>query len=413
MPKTILYLQYVPSESARKKLQGVQKYATKTGWSINIIEDCRRISDVSRLLDLWKPDGCIADCAGLDNAFSAESFGATPTVFLNRSAGDPSDRIASVFHSQRRSAIAASKEIIRLGLRHFAFASLFRQTTWSDIRKGVFSKILALHGFVPDVFLGDIMGTTSQARLHGDMRNFIESLPKPSGVFAANDTTAREVISAAKALGFSIPDELAIVSIDNNELIAGNMTPSLSSVEINFTEAGFLAAQLLDRQMDKPGKKLKNVFFGPLRVVRRTSTMPLKRKDAYVEAARERIMRDVATGLTAADITKMFPCSRRMAEIRFRQSTGMSIGDAIHESRFTLVLSFLKREDIQLDAIADLTGWKSSAVLRQYFKRKTGMSMREYRNKLRHSQFTPDSHFPLFKDKPPAIPGSRVRPQKD
>jgi LacI family transcriptional regulator len=381
MSKTILYLQYMPSESARQKLQGAQKYANAHGWSVNIIEDCRRVTDISRLLKLWKPNGCIADCAGVSNAFNPKAFGSTPVVFLNRSAGEPSDNIASVYHNQRQSALAASKEIIRLGRSHFAFISLYGNSTWSNIRKGVFSRILAIHGFVPAVFTADILNATSQTHIQKDLRNFLQNLPKPSGVFAANDTTAREVISTANALGLSIPDDLAVVSIDNNELIAANITPSLSSVEINFNEAGFFAAQLLDQQMQMPGIRLKNIFFGPLRVVRRASSDPLRKRDACVEAARERIIHDAATGLTAADVTQMFPCSRRMAEIRFRKATGMSIGDAILEARFTVVLSLLKRKEIRLEAIADLSGWKSPAVLRQYFKRKTGISMREWRNR--------------------------------
>ena len=386
MSKTILYLQYMPSESARHKLQGTQKYANKRGWTVNIIEDCRRVANVSRLLDLWKPDGCIADCAGISNAFSPKAFSATPTVFLNRSAGDKPDRIASVFHNQRQSALLASKEIIRLGRSHFAFMSLFGDTTWSNIRKGVFIKTLALHGFSPEIFTANTMGSAANALIQNKMRQFLSNLTKPACIFAANDTTAREVISTANALGLSIPDDLAVVSIDNNELVAANITPSLSSVEINFNEAGFLAAQLLDQQMEKPSVKIKNIFFGPLRMMRRASTMLLQRKDSCVEAARERIIRDAANGLTAADVTQMFPCSRRMAEIRFRKATGTSIGDAILEARFSLVLSLLKREDILLDTIADIAGWKSAAVLRQYFKRKTGISMRDYRKKHKRTE---------------------------
>ena len=376
----------MPSESARHKLQGTQKYANKRGWTVNIIEDCRRVANVSRLLDLWKPDGCIADCAGISNAFSPKAFSATPTVFLNRSAGDKPDRIASVFHNQRQSALLASKEIIRLGRSHFAFMSLFGDTTWSNIRKGVFIKTLALHGFSPEIFTANTMGSAANALIQNKMRQFLSNLTKPACIFAANDTTAREVISTANALGLSIPDDLAVVSIDNNELVAANITPSLSSVEINFNEAGFLAAQLLDQQMEKPSVKIKNIFFGPLRMMRRASTMLLQRKDSCVEAARERIIRDAANGLTAADVTQMFPCSRRMAEIRFRKATGTSIGDAILEARFSLVLSLLKREDILLDTIADIAGWKSAAVLRQYFKRKTGISMRDYRKKHKRTE---------------------------
>lgn len=223
------------------------------------------------------------------------------------------------------------------------------------------------------------MGSAANTLIQSKMRQFLSKIAKPTCVFAANDTTAREVISSAKALELSIPDDIAVVSIDNNELIATSITPSLSSVEINFNEAGLMAAELLDQQMKNPEAKLKNIFFSPLRVMRRASTMLLQRKDSCVEAAQERIIRDATNGLTAADVAQMFPCSRRMAEIRFRKATGTSIGDAILDARFTLVLSLLKRNDIHLDTIADFTGWKSPAVLRQYFKRKTGLSMRTYR----------------------------------
>ena len=362
-------------------MQGVQQYANKRGWSVNIVEDCRRVANVSRLLDIWQPDGCIADCAGVSKAFAPKPFGKTPVVFLNRAADDPPDCIASVYHNQRQSALAASKEIIRLGRSHFAFVSLFDNTAWSNIRRNVFGKILAMHGMVPKVFTANIMKAAALARIQRDLRSFLSDLPKPSGIFTVNDITAREVISAANRLGISIPDDLAIVSIDNHESIAPHVTPSLSSVEINFTEAGFLAAQLLDQKMSEPGIRLKNIFFGPLRVVRRASTTPLRRRDKCVEEARERIIRDATTGLTAADVVKMFPCSRRMAEIRFRNATGTSIGDAIHDAMFESVLLLLRRNDIQLEAIADLTGWKSPAVLRQYFKRRTGLSMRDWRAK--------------------------------
>ena len=379
MEKSVLYLQYAPSESARRKLQGVQKYAGKHGWSVTVIEECRRIPDISRILTLWRPNGCIADCSGISKAFSPRAFGKTPVVFLNRATDDPRDHVTSVYHNQRQSALAASKEIIRLGRSHFAFVSLIGNTTWSNMRRDVFAKILAMHGMVPEVFTANIMKAAALARIQRDLRSFLSDLPKPSGIFAVNDITAREVISAANRLGISIPDDLAIVSIDNHESIAPHVTPSLSSVEINFTEAGFLAAQLLDRKMSESGIRLKSIFFGPLRVVRRASTTPLRRRDRCVEEARERIIRDATTGLTAADVVKMFPCSRRMAEIRFRNATGTSIGDAIHDAMFESVLLLLRRNDIQLEAIADLTGWKSPAVLRQYFKRRTGLSMRDWR----------------------------------
>ena len=176
MSRTILYLQYTPSEKKKKKMQGVQQYANRRGWSVNIVEDCRRVANVSRLLDIWQPDGCIADCAGVSKAFAPKPFGKTPVVFLNRAADDPPDCIASVYHNQRQSALAASKEIIRLGRSHFAFVSLFDNTAWSNIRRNVFGKILAMHGMVPKVFTANIMDASSLTSAKSALRSFLSEL---------------------------------------------------------------------------------------------------------------------------------------------------------------------------------------------------------------------------------------------
>ena len=82
-----------------------------------------------------------------------------------------------------------------------------------------------------------------------------------------------------------------------------------------------------------------------------------------------------------------------MAEIRFRNATGTSIGDAIHDAMFESVLLLLRRKDIQLEAIADLTGWKSPAVLRQYFKRRTGLSMQDWRAGTSVKRATTTKHY--------------------
>ena len=414
MKKNILLLQYTTGESCRKMLKGAQRYANiRNKWEFTAISNCENIPSVKELLKFWKPDGCIADCGGIAGAFRPKDFGDIPLVMLNRSADETNDSIPSVFHDQRETAKLATKEILRLSRGSLAFVSWIKNTKWSQQRETEFVATAKMHGCSPHIFHAWKLGKNETHEVQAKLQRFLGEIPLPGAVFAANDRMARETVTAARIIGLAVPDDLAVVGIDNNEIFANSGTTSLTTVEIDFERAGFMAAEMLNQILSGSPEMHKKRLFGPLRLIRRVSTNTTRRKDSVVDEAREYIRKNFTGHISAKEVAALFPCSRRMAEIRFRAATGHSIGEEILDARMDTVKGYLLSSDTNLDALANLTGWKSPAVLRQYFKRKTGMSMREYRNKLRHSQFTSNSHYILFKDKPPAIPGSGIRPEKD
>lgn len=222
-----------------------------------------------------------------------------------------------------------------------------------------------------------------------DCGDFLCKLPVPSAVFAANDRMAHEVIAAAHAIWMSVPDDIAVVGIDNNEMIALSTNPSLTTVEVDFEKAGFSAGELLDSMLSDPSSKHARRFFGALRLIRRGSTAVNKKRDPTVNAAQEYILRHCTDSISVKDVAAMFPCSRRMAEVRFRAATGHAIGEEIREARMNIVKGYLTSSTTNLDAIANMSGWKSSAVLRQYFKRKTGLTLSAWRKAQRNGKAKP------------------------
>ena len=389
MKKKILFLQYTNGESCRKLLKGAQRYANiRNRWEFSAIANSKSVPSIKELLKFWKPNGCIADCGGIGRAFNPKDFGAIPLVMLNRSADETNDDIPSVFHNQRESAQLAIKEILRLSRGSLAFISWIKNTKWSLIRETEFVEAMRIHGYAPHSFHAWRLGKEETHEVQKELRNFLRNMPIPSAVFAANDRMAREAIDAAHAIGLSVPDDIAVVGIDNNEMIALSGNPSLTTVEIDFEEAGFVAAELLDNVLSDPSAKHGKRFFGPLRLIRRGSTTIARRKDQVVEDAREYIRRHCTDGISSKDVASLFPCSRRMAEIRFRAATGHAIGEEILDARMDLVKGYLSSSTINIDAIANLSGWKSSAILRQYFKRKTGLTLSAWRKSQRKGKPT-------------------------
>ena len=213
------------------------------------------------------------------------------------------------------------------------------------------------------------------------LRKFLASLKRPCAVFAANDTTAESVLSAAAMERLKSPDDVAVAGVDNYEPICEHTSPHLTSVEPDFRRGGRLAAtMLLDLAANKGkwrGSRMQT--FGPLRVVRRASTRVLAVPDKAAAAALDLIRREACNGLSSARVAALFPCSRRQADSRFRRATGRSILEEIHSVQLERAKQLIRDTSIQLKALSDFCGFTNPNSLRKFFLRETGMTMSEWR----------------------------------
>lgn len=378
----ILYFQASAKSSAPGKLYGVQEIAAIKGWHVQAVDGNLSRERIAELRDFWHPIGAIAECGSETSIVDTSIFGNLPVVFYAHNPKSLPASALSVSHNSAETARAAAKELLTTNFENFAFIPFERKTYWSEERKAAFMAALKLNGKKCSVF-DDSSKYLDQKERQIELRRFLAFLEKPCAVFAANDVTAADVVTAARFENIDIPKDLAIIGVDNYEHICDHTVPPLSSIEPDFRRGGQLAAMMLITALQTPhgfiGERHRS--FGPLRVVRRATTRILHAWDAQVGNALELIRNEACSGLTAAKVAKLFPCSRRLADIRFRAATGRTILGEIHRVRLERAKQFLQETGKQLKSISDFCGFSNPNSLRKFFRRETGMAMGEWRKK--------------------------------
>lgn len=209
---------------------------------------------------------------------------------------------------------------------------------------------------------------------------FIASLPKPCGIFAVNDEMAMNVMSAALMSGYNIPHDVAIASIDNDELLCDNAPVSLSSIAPDFEKSGRLAAELLLKTIDRPDLPLVVDHYGAAPLVRRKSTSVFKvRMHGVIEALEAIRMQYAHAEFDVDSVVSIMDCSRRSAETRFLKSTGETIGAAIRRRRLEAAEQLLQDDYLSISSIAARCGFADVGTFQKAFQRAHGQSPTAWR----------------------------------
>ena len=209
-----------------------------------------------------------------------------PPVYLDRDPSLKGKIRFSVNADLKSSAEIAAKELLALDFDDYAFVGFPLPLFWTKEREKAFCEAIKLNGRRCHVFDS---GARPGIRRLESLRKWLRELPKPCGILAAFDGTAEEVLAACSLENIRVPEDFAVMGIDNNEEICDNTKPTLSSICPDFEKAGFLCGELLDKQLRDPKARGENRTFGILGVVKRKSTTVFKHTDARVTAAVEYI----------------------------------------------------------------------------------------------------------------------------
>ena len=379
--KTLLYFHPHGSTSWGLVVDGVKDIAAKAGWHVQEVNVRPTHKNLEALRRFWNPVGVIVDAGAGVNELSSDDLRHFPVVFIDHDPATLPRNALSVCHDSAATAALAAKELLSTGFVHFAYVPFHEKRFWDDERESAFKNAIELNGKQCSVFRAGKASSADSVSHLRRLREFVASLPKPCGVFAANDRTAENVLTVARMLNLSMPHDLSVIGVDNYANVCENTSPTLTSVEPDFRRAGVSAAMMVLEAAQSNGRFAgeKKRVYGPLRVVRRASTRVLARHDAEVASALDMIEANACTGLTAAQVVKTFPCSRVYAEMRFRRATGQSILEAIQSVRLERAKELLRNPDQQIKAIADFCGFKSQNSLCKFFLKKTGMTMSAWR----------------------------------
>ena len=369
---TILFI----SSSARLEcvrfVKGVTAFAAHQPWNVQSIGGPLAKGQVARLLSFWKPDGCIVQCGGGDDV-PERLFGKTPVVYIDRSPDVASAGCLLVTQDSNRIGEIAARELLSLGCEHYAFIDISTSPFWSRERRTAFVEAITANGRAASVFTG---------KGKGSLMNFIANCPRPLGVFATNDAAAEPVFQVCSRLKLSIPDEVAILGVDNDEMLCEMMRPTLSTIIPNAESAGYVGAELLARRLADPKLSGVHLKYSPGTVYRRQSTMRLRRRDERVAAALEALRR--ANGdMSLGDVLEMIGDSRRNAEIRFKRATGRTVLEEMHALRIKCAQTMLASHAYRIGEIAERCGFRSEATFRRIFSAAAGCSAREWQKRER------------------------------
>ena len=378
--KTILFLTEVLAGTHVAKLEGVYDRAREYGWHVVDAEFENSRHSIADYIRTWRPDGCLVVGSALTAPLSPRSFAGLPTVYLDPDERTRRDGRAYVASDPRPLAEAAARELIALDCASYAYVGWNERTAWSEDRRRAFAAIIQDTGRPFAAFAGHC-DAKDKISFQRQLRAWLKRLPKPCGIFTANDTTAAQVIDACQSLKLDVPTDVAVVGVDNQEIICENAPVSITSIEIDFRAAGRLSAEALAEFMADPSRTPAPRLFGPGRMVRRQSTRQLLRASPVVERALEKIRREACFGLTAADVVAAMNLPRRGAERRFRAATGTSILEEINRQRLERAFSLLRRPGYPIALIAQQCGWSNDVFLKRLFKRTTGMTMRAWRKR--------------------------------
>ena len=383
MTKVVLFFQAATlrSKSWRDKLAGIYRFAEKSKWQVQMVQSGASADEIRYMLDIWKPIGCIVD-RSLSNARNpTKLFGPTPVVLMDQNPKTSSRQYSCVIHNSAATATLAAEELLRTGVDCYSYVPHWLATHWNRQRERALaacirknSKRFIAWGATP------FSHSNSTARQDELIAQRLKELPKPCGLLCANDQIAQRVMRVATGVGLVLPRDLTIIGIDNDEFICDNTTPTLSSVLPDFQKGGFLAAELLDAVISNPKAKPVTKHYGPLELIRRNSTRRFATEDKLVNRALELIATnafdpDFHTGFLLRELN----CSRSLLEMRFRAIQGHSIREEIQMLRFDKALSLLRKPNQAIAPIANLCGYASKPFFKRLFKKKTGLTMREWR----------------------------------
>ena len=266
---------------------------------------------------------------------------------------------------------AALDHLTERGLRHFGYCGDDR-FNWSQLRCRHFGASLAAAGLDYQVGPSPRQGPDA-------LMQWIRALPRPAGVLACYDIRGREVLDACQCAGVVVPDEVAVVGVDDDDLVCELSTPPLSSVAPDSRRAGWTAAELLDKLMAGIAVPPAPHLIPPLAVRTRRSTDMLAVEDADLAAALRLIRDRACDGLTVNQLVAHLPLSRRVLEARFRKVLGRSPHDQIIRVRLGRAKELLAGSSLTLDTIARRTGFRHGEYLSTVFRRECGEAPGRYR----------------------------------
>ena len=363
-------------------LRGVYKYAQETGehWTV-----CRMPSTLKGQYSFeefvnwakgWKADVVIGQFTpDVDyQAFRRNGIIFMPQDYISLFPGVP-----NITADYKKTGELAAERCVTRGFRNFAFFGN-NGMCWSDGRRDGFRDYLVEAGYGDSVYIYSRQRIDNLWFYRQDLlREWLLSLPRPVGVFCCDDNQAVILAEACSALGIKVPQEVAILGVDNDEILCNMANPPITSIDVDIERGGYEAAAMAVQMKHDPTYLGNDIVLQPLHIVTRESTNLITTKDVQVHLALTFIHSNLNRKIQVSDVLQHVPVSRRLLEQRFLKATGKSIYQYISEQRIDHFARLLLETDEPIGNLAARMDEPDPKSLSRRFKELKGCTPSEYR----------------------------------
>ena len=369
----------------RELLRGIGRYVQSHGpWSVYFTERGESDSEPEWIRD-WDGQGIITRSVTAKVSRVAQERGiAVVNLGYHRELA-PAVEMPCINCDHAATGEMVAAHFRKRGFAHFAYCHAIGGK-WSEDRRDAFVRSCEAAGAPVEVF--DMRSSSEgqsgdweedQERLSG----WVSSLPKPCAVMAAYDLFGARIIDACRRSGIRVPEEVAVVGVDNDPLICSVSWPPLSSVDQNVEEIGFQAARLLSSMMAGGAKPAVDepILVPPKELVLRTSSDIFAFDDPAIAGALQFIRDHSGRPISVDEVAERAELSRRDLERRFSRQLDSSPYKMIQQERIKRVIRLLTHTDYTLDRISDTLGFSETSNMASLFKKCTGLSPGQYRRR--------------------------------
>ena len=381
----ILLLTDFSSGYSRSLLENVVRYAREVGpWAFYRMPLYfrERYGDegVVEWAKKWGADAIIAQFSDIDlSVLNQLNIPIIVQNYKERSSG-----ISNLTGDYFGTGVIAANFFLHKGYKSFAYYGL-TDTVWGRERGEGFKKIVSNKGY-------EVYEFNNRKRVPSEkwcfdveqVSRWLLSLPKPIALFACDDYYALQITEVCKMYDISIPEEIAVLGVDNDKLLCNISDPQLSSIELDIENGGYEAGKLLHQFIEKKIIAPVDIIIKPVRIVPRASTERFAVSDRHIEQLLQYIDNNYQNPLSVDELTQIVPFSRRVLEKKFKRETGTSVYQYLLDLRIEKFADLLITTDLPLIEAATRSGFTDYKNISRIFTKAKEMTPLQYRKR-----FTP------------------------
>lgn len=381
----ILLLTDFSSGYSRSLLENVVRYAREVGpWAFYrmplYFRELYGDEGVVEWAKKWGADAIIAQFSDIDlSVLNQLNIPIIVQNYKERSSG-----ISNLTGDYFGTGVIAANFFLHKGYKSFAYYGL-TDTVWGRERGEGFKKIVSNKGY-------EVYEFNNRKRVPSEKWSFdveqvsrwLLSLPKPIALFACDDYYALQITEVCKMYDISIPEEIAVLGVDNDKLLCNISDPQLSSIELDIENGGYEAGKLLHQFIEKKIIAPVDIIIKPVRIVPRASTERFAVSDRHIEQLLQYIDNNYQNPLSVDELTQITPFSRRVLEKKFKRETGTSVYQYLLDLRIEKFADLLITTDLPLIEAATRSGFTDYKNISRIFTKAKEMTPLQYRKR-----FTP------------------------